>query len=538
MMHSLSLLLLTAALVVIPQDAFVLVAPSTRLLHVVSSLQATKTPIHLLAGFLGSGKTTTLQHLLENAEGRSIGVIVNDVASVNIDAKLVQNTGKDGVVELQNGCACCSIADELLGSIELLQSYKKDQWDAIVVELSGVADPVAVRNLWTQAVREEAPITATADLQSTITVVDSSTFGTDYMTWDFARDRWSSSEALPGGGGEDMMGCGNQKISELLAEQVEAAQLVLLNKKDMTDENQLELAESLIHNLNPKADVIPTAFGKTNSVTQLLNAAAGACEDPSCTDTSHSHDHQHASHSHNNHHTGSTEAACNEPGCTDPSHSHDHPHGAAAAECNDPGCTDTSHSHSHSHDNSVDSLGITNFVYRASRPFDANRLSELLFQWPIPQKDTLLETFQETSELTDKTSPFCGIVRSKGFAWIAPSAWDGVVADTWRHDAVVYWSHAGKHLDLQQNAGTWWAEIPDADRRQFLGDYERVMREDFVTEEFGDRRQELVFIGLDVQQKEIEEALNGCLLSEEEMGAYRENVAALRKAQQEATSAT
>ena len=506
-------------------------------------------PVTVITGFLGSGKTTTLQHLLDNSEGRRIGVVVNDVASVNIDAKLVQkqqsnNNDDDGVVELQNGCACCSIADELLGSIELLQSKKKD-WDAIVVELSGVADPVAVQNLWKQAVREGLPVTETADLQSTVTLVDASTFGTDYMTWDFALDRWSSEEELGDG-------CsGNRKISELLAEQVEAAQLVLLNKKDMTDETQLKLAETLINNLNPKANVIPTSFGKTKSVSQLLDAAAkststDSCTDPACTDESHSHDHKHAtvdagcsepgctdsSHSHDHQHA-STDAACNEPGCTDTTHSHDHQHGSADEACSDPGCNDPSHSHSHSHSKTaVDSLGITNFVYRSARPFDANRLSQLLFQWPIPKKDTLLDIFEETKSEDAKKSPFAGIVRSKGFAWIAPSAWEGVIADTWRHDAVVYWSHAGKHLDLQQNAGTWWADIPDEERRKFLADgYERVMKEDFVSEEFGDRRQELVFIGLDVQQEAIEAALDSCLLDEEEMVMYREKVAALRKAQ-------
>lgn len=178
-------------------------------------------------------------------------------------------------------------------------------------------------------------------------------------------------------------------------------------------------------------------------------------------------------------------------------------------------------------------------MYRATRPFHAERLSQLLFQWPIPVKDTLLEAFADVVDTeqqddgdSSQRSPFCGIVRSKGFAWIAPSTWshddNHLLDDSWRHNAVVYWSHAGKHLDLQQNAGTWWAEVPDAQRRQFLDDYERVMREDFVTEEFGDRRQELVFIGVDVQQEAIERALDGCLLTEAEMEVYREKVAAMR----------
>ena len=111
----------------------------------------TRVPITLLSGFLGSGKTCTLQHLLETTEDVRIGVIVNDVASVNIDSKLISGKTNDGILELQNGCACCSLADELLTSVDTLLSTKKSHghssgegnFDALVVELSGVADPMA-----------------------------------------------------------------------------------------------------------------------------------------------------------------------------------------------------------------------------------------------------------------------------------------------------------------------------------------------------------------------------------------------------------
>jgi len=121
-------------------------------------------PVTLLSGFLGSGKTTALKNLLENGEGVKIGVIVNDVAAVNIDAKLISNPGNNGdgskapdnvmaelggTVELQNGCACCSLSDELLTSMESLMDGR--DFDAVVVELSGVADPVAVKQNWEQA---------------------------------------------------------------------------------------------------------------------------------------------------------------------------------------------------------------------------------------------------------------------------------------------------------------------------------------------------------------------------------------------------
>ena len=156
-------------------------------------------PITLLSGFLGSGKTTTLQHLLENKDGLKIGVIVNDVASVNIDAKLVKNSGSadsetennmvargDGIIELQNGCACCSLADELLPTVETLLNTKSSNgqaFDAVVIELSGVGDPIAIQQHWKNSKANGAPVAQRAELKRVVTLIDASTFGTDWMTW-------------------------------------------------------------------------------------------------------------------------------------------------------------------------------------------------------------------------------------------------------------------------------------------------------------------------------------------------------------------
>lgn len=166
--------------------------------------QETMVPITLLSGFLGSGKTSTLQHLLENKDGLKIGVIVNDVASVNIDAKLIKNSGSsdennndasddnnilargDGIIELQNGCACCSLADELLPTVETLLNTKSstgEAFDAVVIELSGVGDPIAIQQHWKNSKAMGAPITQKAELKRVVTLIDASTFGTDWMTW-------------------------------------------------------------------------------------------------------------------------------------------------------------------------------------------------------------------------------------------------------------------------------------------------------------------------------------------------------------------
>ena len=160
-----------------------------------------KIPVTLLSGFLGSGKTSTLQHLLGNTDGLKIGVIVNDMASVNIDSKLVKQSDSfggggldssssvsgatEGIVEMQNGCACCSLADELLTTIETLVDSRRhdDGFDAIVVELSGVADPIAIKQNWVNAKMLDQPVTTKAEMKRIVTLIDASTFGTDWMAW-------------------------------------------------------------------------------------------------------------------------------------------------------------------------------------------------------------------------------------------------------------------------------------------------------------------------------------------------------------------
>lgn len=136
-------------------------------------------PITVLSGFLGSGKTTLLQNLLENNEGLRIAVIVNDVASVNIDSKLVsgQNAAA-GMVELQNGCACCSLSEELLTSVSELVTLsdmrgETDGFHHIVIELSGVADPKSVRAKFQEAVMYDMPLMERVSLDTMVTLIDS-----------------------------------------------------------------------------------------------------------------------------------------------------------------------------------------------------------------------------------------------------------------------------------------------------------------------------------------------------------------------------
>lgn len=518
-------------------------------------------PVTLLSGFLGTGKTCALQHLLENKENLKIGVVVNDVASINIDAKLIAsgqspmntNGGSSSadddssmmVMELQNGCACCSLQDELFVSVEKL--VRGRNLDAVVVELSGVADPAAIRNHW-QSMAPDV-MRETAAITRIVTLVDACTFGTDYMTWDVANERFGW---VPEG--DDCTG--NRKVAELLAEQVESANLVLVNKVDVADPEQVQVATAVVRALNSNAQLAQVQYGRispqlilgtnknVNTTAEKYEQQDKNCEDPACSDQSHAHSHSHE-HKHD-----AQQDDCANPQCTDESHSHSHAHhdhndenGETSASCNDPACIDESHTHSHDHHQhrttSTDALGIMNFVYTADRPFHAVRLMEVLNQWPVPMKNTLdLGALQQNNgansdsayevggrPILREDSPFVGVLRSKGFCWFAPHKWAGANQDAWRHDTAMYWSHAGRQFGIS-SAGKWWATLPDSTMKKYFVDnveeYERIKREDFKTEEFGDRRQELVFIGIQLNQDEITATLNSCLCTEREMANYRQ----------------
>eukprot|EP00429_Kryptoperidinium_foliaceum_P011175 CAMPEP_0176003978 /NCGR_PEP_ID=MMETSP0120_2-20121206/1453_1 /TAXON_ID=160619 /ORGANISM="Kryptoperidinium foliaceum, Strain CCMP 1326" /LENGTH=452 /DNA_ID=CAMNT_0017336639 /DNA_START=230 /DNA_END=1585 /DNA_ORIENTATION=+ len=435
-------------------------------------------PITVLSGFLGTGKTTLLQNMLENKKGLRIGVVVNDVASVNIDSKLVAQGSSssslaDGMVELQNGCACCSLADELLGSVDTLLGDSR-KFDALVVELSGVADPIAIKSNWNAAKMQGHPITNKADVSRVVTLVDACTFGTDWMTWDVAaeRDGWVDPA-------DDC--AGQRKVPELLAEQVEAADLILINKVDLAGDN-IAVASGLARELNEDAVIKEVKFGQV-SPKLILEELEEKMTDVAVKDEKKKYKRV----------TPSDQST------------------------------------------STENIGITNFVYKSSRPFNMRKLMTVLNQWPVPIKEELdLELLKEAKdggyqiEGEEKApSPFTGVLRSKGFCWFAPTKWSGPNADVYRHDTAMYWSHAGKHFGISA-AGKWWGTISKERMAEFfqndMKEYERILREDFVTEEFGDRRNELVFIGVGLDEEEITRTLDQCLVTEKGMERYRQEL--------------
>ena len=385
---------------------------------------------------------------------------------------------------------------------------------------------------------------------------------------------------------------GSRQIPELLAEQVEAADVIILNKIDLSDGEQLDTAKLVVRSLNKDAELFETKFGELSPIQIIGNFAKSieeanvghshdhsshdehSCSDPGCSDASHSHAHEHSSspestrHDHDHQpcdtcsdssysHSHAHDEGCADPGCSDSSHSHSHSHSHDEG-CGDPNCNDSSHSHSHDHKaTTTANLGISNFVYKKSRPFDPKKLQRLLMTWPIPVMEELkladLELEIAKEENSKGKSPFVGVLRSKGFAWVAPSIMKGAYNDLDRHDtgeffpyivlfsfcngsflidacfvfSVLYWSHAGKHFGLRES-GSWWASIgKEAMKELFEGnmdEYDRIIKEDFVSGEWGDRRQEIVFIGANLDEKSITESLDNCICTDEQMAEYKQAI--------------
>jgi len=511
-------------------------------------------PVSLLAGFLGSGKTTTLTHLLTNREGLRIGVIVNDVASFNVDAALISrvlSNGEGGVdmIQLENGCACCGPeAGQLAPAVRRLSAAAEARgapFHHVVVELSGVADPGAVRhNLAAGGV----------GVDRVVTLVDGNAFPGLYHSWDAMEDR----EDL--GGTEGAVAAdpcvASKKVVELLAAQVEEADCVLVNKRDLSTAEDRASTLAVCRALNPAAAVLESAFGAA-PLAQLLPQGP-PCDAPGCDDPA--HDHSHGGHEHGHEHACTAHDHNHERdhSCTDPSHNHHHEH--------DHSCTDPSHDHSHGghshgHEHDPDrlaaeNLGISSFVYRAARPFsEARLLSSVVDRWPVPRKDTLAladydgrrtpaavasstaasasgvkaagsgrsEHRGDEEEAIDPSSPFRAVLRSKGWVSLDRFAKQGV-----------FWSHAGRHFGLEiappwrkaaggDEAGSEEEEGGGKEAAAGAGVFEAGGA---AEDEASQPHQEVVFIGVGMDEAAIRDQLDGCLLTDAELAAYERRRAA------------
>jgi G3E family GTPase len=392
-------------------------------------------PITVLSGFLGAGKTTLVNHILANRGGLRVAVIVNDLAAVDTDASLLRDTaepspGQPRVIELSNGCVYCELHEGLHNDIKRLAGEKR--FDAIVIESSGAAEPLAIAETLTFVDNEDASLSEVARLDTMVTVVDASNFLRDYGSADALAERGIAAND------ED-----DRTIVELLIEQVEFCDVLVVNKADLVTDHELARLQRVLAQLNPRALQVVSRFGDV-PLAQVLNTGRFDFDEASS--------------------APGWLAALN--------HEHEQGH-ADRAEADQANRVDR-----------ADQLGIGNFIYRARRPFNPERLWALLHEeWK-------------------------GVLRSKGFFWLAT-----------RNDIAGSLSQAGGAC-RHGPAGMWWAaqdpsEWPDADDElaaeiaaDWYGDPDDLS--------IGDRRQELVLIGVDIDAAVWKAKFDACLLSDDE----------------------
>ncbi len=215
-----------------------------------------KLPVTVLSGFLGAGKTTVLTHLLNNREDKKVAVIVNDMSEINIDKSMVENEvslsrQEEKLVEMSNGCICCTLREDLL--IEVTKLAKAGRFDYLVIESTGISEPLPVAETFTFEDEDGLSLSDVARLDTMVTLVDGANFLTDY---DEAKQLQDTGESL---GEED-----ERSVADLLVDQVEFADVLLVSKTDLIDPTQLDRLIAILKTLNTRAKIIPIANGKVD----------------------------------------------------------------------------------------------------------------------------------------------------------------------------------------------------------------------------------------------------------------------------------
>ncbi len=376
-----------------------------------------KLPVTVLSGFLGAGKTTILSHILNNREGKKVAVIVNDMSEINIDANMVKSEvslshKEEKLIEMSNGCICCTLREDLL--LEVNKLAKDDKFDYLVIESTGISEPLPVAETFTFADEDGVSLSDVATLDTMVTVVDAVNFLKDY---DEAKYLKESGESL----GED----DERSVADLLVDQVEFADILLISKIDLVEASEVSRLKAILKTLNTHAQIIPISLGKID-IDKVINT-----------------------------NLFDFERAEKAPGWLKEMQGEHVPE--------------------------TEEYGISSFSYVARRPFYPEKIHNLLHD----------------------TKRFGKLIRSKGYFWLGT-----------RPEFVGQWNQAGG-IARYGFAGRFWKSVPKQDWPEDQESLDIINKQ--WVEPFGDMRQELVFIGQNLDKEGMTEALDDCLLTDEDI---------------------
>ncbi len=403
-------------------------------------------PITVLTGYLGAGKTTLLNHILNNQEGYKVAVIVNDIGEVNIDEKLIKDGGfikeedKGNVVPLSNGCICCTLKADLMNQI--VDILKTRKFDYILIEASGICEPLPIAQtiMALSDSSEQYGIPKLCRLDNVVTVVDALRLATEFGCGDYLVK-------------EDIE---EEDIENLLIQQIEFCNIIVLNKVDEIDSEDLKRIKLIIRELQPKAKIIETNYAKVD-VKEIIDTnnfdfekvanSAGWIQEIEKEDNEeeeYEHEHHHHDDEHEEHHDEHEH------------HEHEHHH----------------HHHHHNDEGEAEEYGISTFVYTSRKPINEAKFDE--FAKNLPKN----------------------VIRCKGLVWFK------------QDDEMSYlFEQAGTQKNLTQT-GLWYAEMPKHELEIMLKT-DPILKRDW-DEEVGDRITKLVFIGQKMDKEKICNDLRKC----------------------------